>query len=569
MKTKLRGLEHRAVSGIWLLGEDFENIIISEETYSWLWRNIYTICDNPRLVKMFWANSYQYFDYKLEPIMADDKTKEEGKLEIINKKEIEIREKERKRFLEFHYALGGLALYKNHYKLLKYFFEYSQSEPPKYVLLPETMTEIFSWFEHFRNDFKNLETPIDLKYYFPGLDNLGNRRQVNHWICLYITILFIRQYSLRQYYTFQNFTSQPTLPENVIELNNWLDSVLYFEKCLEDILQNEVLISDLGFEKIVKENSNNFKDFISTLTENIKEKIGKVKLKASLSREKIKQFYEQSNKIISDTFNTYNKIFINGDTENSDLKLTINGAATLMSKSVFTEGDTPHLNFDTIFASSIANNKIKRLIPNSFLIARTKSYVFNNDNMLDALNKLINDNDDMLIITIKLDYQLNKLLKESSFKDYIIDIPSTERSIQNALYVLRKSDLPSIEHKDLTEKEKKKFNFDKPINEKLKLYASVIDINEGQNKHLKDEWKIENEPESLDLKVLLIISFLSVVYWKKDREVIQINISTEYNEVGIQNEINDIKPLIKREKSQQPTTAISNAGESDKIKNHE
>ncbi len=549
MRTKLKALEHRAVSGIWLLGEDFEDIIISEETYGWLWKNIYTICDNPRLLKMFWANSNQYFDYRLQSIIANYRTNKDGEIELSNKQEIDSRETERKRFLEFHYALGGLILYKNHYKLLKYIFEYSQSEPPKYVLLPETMTEIFSWFEHFRNDFKNLDTPIDLKYYFPGLDNLGNRRQVIYWICSYIAVLFIRQYSLQQYYTFQNFTSQPKLPENVIELNNWLDSVSYFEKCLDDILQNKILISDLGFEKIVEENIDNFKNFISTLTKNIKNKIGKVKLEATLSEKKINQFYEQSNRIISNAFKVYKKIFVNGDTKNSDLKLTVNGAATLMSKSAFTEGDIPHLNFDTVFASSIANNNIKRLIPNSFLIARTKRYVFNKDNILEALDKLINGNNDILIITINIDYQLSKILEESSFKNYITNIPSTEHSIQNILYVLRKSDLPLIEHKDLTDEEKKKFNFEKPINEELKLYASVIDINKKENMHLKDEWKIENEPESLDLKVLLIISFLSIIHWKKDRELIQINISTEYNELGIQNEINDIKPLVKIEKA--------------------
>ena len=184
---KLRAIEHRAVSGIWLLGEDFEEIIISEETYNWLWRNIYTICDYPRLVKMFWANSSQYYNFRLQPIHQDYDFEAR---EIINKVEVERREKERKRFIEFHYALGGLVYYRKNYDLLKYFFEYSQSQPPKYVLLPESMTEIFYWFEHFRNEFKNIGTPIDLKYYFPELDNLGNRRQVNYWICSYLTILF-------------------------------------------------------------------------------------------------------------------------------------------------------------------------------------------------------------------------------------------------------------------------------------------------------------------------------------------------------------------------------------------
>ncbi len=103
---KLLAIEHRAVSGIWLLGDDFEQIKISEATYTQLWLNIYNIYTNPRLVKLFWANSFQYFTYKLEkidPIYNTD-------WQITNTKEREEREKERDRFLEFHYALGGLFI---------------------------------------------------------------------------------------------------------------------------------------------------------------------------------------------------------------------------------------------------------------------------------------------------------------------------------------------------------------------------------------------------------------------------------------------------------------------------
>lgn len=239
MKTKLRAIEHRAVSGIWLLGEDFEDIIISEETYGWLWRNIYNICDNPRLVKMFWANSSQYFDYRLQSVYPDYSS-QDGNLIMNNKEQVNKRNEERKRFLEFHYALGGLLLFRKQYKTLNYLFEYSQSQPPKYALLPETTTEIFQWFEFYRNEFKH-RTPIDARYDFPELDNLGNRRQVNFWICSYITVLFLRQYSLHQYYTYQNFTEQPNLPDEVLVLSSWLDSASFFERYLNDILSNKEL----------------------------------------------------------------------------------------------------------------------------------------------------------------------------------------------------------------------------------------------------------------------------------------------------------------------------------------
>lgn len=546
MKTKLRAIEHRAVSGLWLLGEDFEDITISDETYSWLWRNIYTICDNPRLVKMFWANSSQYFDYRLQSVIPDYAS-EQGKLVVTNQEQVENRKAERNRFLEFHYALGGLLLYRKQYKTLTYLFEYSQSQPPKYVLLPETTTEIFHWFENFRNEFKH-RTPIDFKYYFPELDNLGNRRQVNYWICSYITILFLRQYSLHQYYTYQNFTAQPNLPDDVLELNSWLDSVSFFERTLNNVLSNKELIADLEFENLVESNRANFSVFINDLKSGIKNKIGQQKLNAKLSDEKIENFYSQSNEIISKAFAPYEPIFIEKSEEHSksDLKLSVNGERTLMSKSAFTDKDTPHLNYDTVFAGSIASNKVKRYIPNAFLIARTKRYLLNKENLLFALSKIIGNNNDIVIVGVQIGYQTKEILDNSDFKNSILYIPSTEYHSQDTLFVLRKNDLPAIEYKDLEKDEKVDLQL-KCLNEDLKLYASVIDINIEENKTLKDKWNLNNELDNEDLKVQLTIAFLSIIYWKNEREIIQINVASEFREQGIQNDINDVEPLSTRQ----------------------
>lgn len=548
MKTKLRAIEHRAVSGLWLLGDDFEDITISDETYSWLWRNIYTICDNPRLVKMFWANSNQYFDYRLQSVIHDYNYEQE-KLEFTNQEQVDKRKAERNRFLEFHYALGGLLLYRKQYKTLTYLFEYSQSQPPRYALLPETTTEIFHWFENFRNEFKH-RPPIDIKYYFPELDNLGNRRQVNYWICSYITVLFLRQYSLHQYYIFQNFTAQPNLPDDVLELNSWLDSVSFFERTLNNILSNKELISDLEFEKLVESNRENFSLFINDLKIGIKDKIGKQKLNAKLSDEKIENFYCQSNEIISNAFVVYEPIFIEKSKEHSssDLKLSVNGELTLMSKSAFTDNDIPLLNYDTVFADSIASNKVKRYIPNAFQIARTKRYLLNKDNLLVALSKIIGNNTDIVIVGVQIGYQTREILDNSNFKNSILYIPSTEYHSKDTFFVLRKNDLPAIEHKDLNDEDKKELQL-KCINEDLKIYASVIDINTDENKALKDKWNFKNEPDNEDIKVQLAITFLSIIYWKNEREIIQINVASEFREQGIQNDLNDVEPLsIRKEK---------------------
>ena len=545
MKTKLRAIEHRAVSGVWLLGEDFEDIIISEETYSWLWRNIYNICDNPRLIKMFWSNSSQYYDYRLQVVLPDYSFLN-VELVINNKEQYDRRNDERNRFLEFHYALGGLMIYRKQYKTLNYLFEYSQSQPPKYVLLPETMTQIFYWFENFRNEFKH-KTPIDFKYYFPELDNLGNRRQVNYWICCYIATLFLRQYSLHQYYIYQDFTALPDLPDDVLELSSWLDSASFFERCLNTVLSNKELIKDLEFDKIVETRRDDFFTFINDLKEAIKNKIGQQKLNAELSDEKMHSFYSKSNEIISKAFQIYKPIFVAKDNDHSkcELKLRVR-EISLMSKSAFTYKDITHLNYDTVFAGAIANNKVKRLIPNSFIIARTKRYLLNKDNVLLALFKILGNNSDIIIIGVNINDQLEEILNASNFKRYIQYIPSTEYQSGDTLFVLRKNDLPAIEHIDLKEEEKKELQLNNCINEDLKLYASIIDINKVENKAIKDKWKLENEPDNQDLKVQLAIAFLSIIYWKEEREIIQINIASEFREQGIQNDINDVEPLTDR-----------------------
>ena len=186
--------------------------------------------------------------------------------------------------------------------------------------MPDTMTDIFLWFENFRNEFKSRRSPIDTKYYFPELDNLGNRRQVNFWICSYLSLLFIRQYSLDIHYVYQNHTASHLLPDDVIELNNWLDSVSYFETCLQKTLQNKTLISELKWEALVLENEAKFKIFISDLKDAIKKKIGQQKLNAQLSPEKISQFQKSTSNIISASFKNYiNDIFIS-ISENKKIK---------------------------------------------------------------------------------------------------------------------------------------------------------------------------------------------------------------------------------------------------------
>jgi hypothetical protein len=535
--VKLTAIEHRAVSANWFLSPDFRAITISETTYTWLWRNLCLIVEKEKYVKKYWSTANQHFSYQLRRI--DEIWNREGK--IINESEVEKRDKERLVYLEFQYAFGGLLLYSKQFETIKYILSYTQSLPPDYVLLPKDMSDVFYWFEEFRNEFKERVTPIDLKFYFPGLDNLGNSRQVNYWICSFVTILFIRQFSLRKYYIYQDFTSLPKLPNSIIELNNWYEGISFFKKCLNDIISNSELISQLGYAVLLEKKEDELLKYADNLKIALKKKIGEEKLNAPISDEKIQTFNKKTAAIIEKSFDNYsiihNTIEIYSPETVSYIKVKLNGYNSLFSKSAFTDNDISSLNYDSVLAEAIARETINYLIPGSFLTSRTNRYLLSDENIIEGIRKLKINKNEFVIVAINLYQHVEDKLDE--YKEILLKVQSTNRKVQNTIFVLRKIDLPFIIHEDLPEKEIMENELIQ-INDELKLYTSVVELKgDEQNQN----WEDIINPNDIEVNVKVSIAFLSYIVWKKDKKIVQINIETPYDEQGIPNSLDDIKPF--------------------------
>ncbi|TXJ27625.1 MAG: hypothetical protein E6Q24_07255 [Chitinophagaceae bacterium] len=541
---KLLSIQHRAVSGVWLLGE-FQDVQLSEITYTWLWRNLYSICDNDRYVRLFWANSYQYFDYRLPRIPAQydqAEVQRTGQVIASNQAAIEKRNTERNRFLALHYALGGLLLYRKRYDTLVYILNYSQSIPARYPLLPKNMTDVFYWIEYFRNDFKSEHGPVDSLYYFPELDNFGNSDQIRFWICSYVTLLFLRQYSLAPHLVTQRFTDLPTLPNDIVELENWLETTSYFNNCLAYLLSHENILKDVRLWKSVEEHSSDIKSFAARLKTAILEEKQRRKFTATISERKVEQFEQQSAAILSTAFQDYKAVVKLVDTapEVYDLKIPIRGGSVLMSKSAFTENDIPTMNFDTIFAEHIAADKIRFGLQRGFNNAATSRYLLNAKNLLAGLEKLIGQHEDIFIIGVHLDYDVESQLQESRLNNFLIKLSAPGHL--RALFILKHTDLPSLLFSPLPPKEVEDYRV-RLIQSTFPLYASVIDINLPENLAFRERWSAERIGEETDLKVEIALIFLADLYWQKERKVIQVNIASRFKEEGIQNDLGDLEPL--------------------------
>lgn len=531
-----KSLQHHITNGSFLIPNDFQHIKISEDTYNTLWYNITLIRNNPDYISKFWAHSNQYFWTELKDI--------ERYLDNSNKGEVEEREQERKRFLEFHYAVGGLLLYSKNYEALKYIFSYSQQSPPDYKLLPYDMKELFEWIEFFRNEYKQIPKffiGYD-RYRFPNLDSVGTNKQVVFWICCYLCVLFIRQYKLLKTLYYSNTTNQPYLNNlPLMELYNWKESIAYFKFCLNKVLEDREALEQLELWNTYELKYSEIDKFIIELEQSIDEHILDKKKRAELSQKKIEQFYASSKEILENCLEEYLPIN-NPEDFDTDFKVTFLGQRTLSNKSFFVDDDIPCMGFDSSLANLISSYSIPRDISNSFLIAKTNRYLLNNNNLLEGMDRVIQDKEDIVIIVFSGGYEATQKIENSKYKENIIHLPAID--FKNTIFILEKSNLPKIEKSDISEEVKQELQV-KKISDKWNIYGTIIDINLPENEAIKEKWidDINYYQKENKLQILLGLLFVGHIKFKSDRKIIQININNEFEELGTENKLSDLEPL--------------------------
>lgn len=535
-----KSLEYNSVSGWWLLGKGHNQVRISELTYRNLWGILILNLDKEKNIKSYWSKAHQYCTYAFTVYPEY----ESGKSEPINEDEIISKQEEKIRFLEFNYTLGGLLLQQNKYEVLDYIFNYSSSSPPNYVLLPQSIDDIFYWFNKFSGRSNLRVEEIEVYFKFPNLDNYGVNYKIKYWICSYICLLYIRQFSLNQYYTSQNHTGFPTLPEGKQELNNMLQSIPFLINCLKDIISNNKLLKTVGLNKIVKEKKGEIEHHLLGVKKTIKDELNHTQEVKELSEEKLSAFKMNSKRIIKKALSNYNDILLNYDREiiyDKSPKLVVNGAINLMPKSAFVNDDIPFLSFEKALADSIVNNSINRYIPSSFTIARTEQYLIYKENILTALSRIYNNEtkkENIIIIGFNIGYRIKEIFEKSNFT--ILYKYSTHHFLKDILFILDKNDLPRRYIKDISKGEIKKHKLE-VISEELNLYNSVLELN--KHPELKLDWinagykeeDLNNEP-----KVQIALSFIWLLLWKKDRRIVQIKISDPSLEEGIESDFEKI-----------------------------
>lgn len=549
---RFKQLEQSVVGGGWLFMTDK----IADETYRYLWYNLLFAVknENDDAVITYWKNAFQFFQYSLGKIQEVIDSEEFFK--VLNEDEILIREKERERFLEFHYALGGLLLYKKRYKCIKRIFDYTNSEPPKYVLFPINMTEIFRLYFYYKAGWRSELFMISGRYPYPDMEGIRTDGKVLGWICKYLSVLFIRQYTLHEYYTYQKQVDIPALPDKLSEKVVWLNHLGIFKESVELILSDVVLIKECGlsninFEALRQTGKLKPNEIFDITMENLEKAIAESKKSQKLSIQKVNEFKDESVKHVIGLFKNIQALFNENKIVENFKVSQINGVFELFDRLAFCDdSDISYMDVESVLGTSYTLNWQQKF--SSILNRmRSKSYVLKEDNFFKGMDLLGLQKENHIIVSFGINFDFYKNYKkvQGLEKDnFYNEIPvfhygSFHPELQQTVIILKNSDLPSVEFLEIRKEEKLRYSFEEPINKNYKIYADIIDLNKKPD--LLDEFQKYNPHKEVSKSVLGIIYLLTEIRWKTDAEVIQIQMDSEFEQRGLANSLDDIQKLTK------------------------
>jgi flagellar hook-basal body complex protein FliE len=531
-----------AAGSSWMLGE-LQATSISNVTYSWMWQNL-KLCllyNKEDFVVRHWQNAHQFMGTQLSrlPPQLDFETGDR-----LNDAAIVARDSERRLFFEFHLALGALILHQRRCLLLRRLFRYTQSSPPRFELLPSTMSEIF--YDYFRyTDVFNV-TPLDIRFPFPNAEGVGADDEINSAIRNYLALLYIRQFTLQKFYVYEDPLAMPNVPVSQREKKKWIDNIQLLELQVEALLKDKELMNAVDFGHLTDEwfqqrNIVHPLTWIRTFKEALENAFVQTENEQQVSNEKVEAFKEAARKIVIPVMDDTATLFsVSTAATGESKRFYIGGELQLFDKADFAvDQPAEHINFDTFLASRLAQ-KIPAAVSQSFVVITRKYFLLQPDEIPSALSKMkFNPEVDVIVCCSARILQRLRSVKGSWNETSIIELTGSNfQIVGDSIFVCKRDDLPKIEFLDINSDWKEQYKLEK-LSLGHHLYGSVIDL--FRESQLLQAVSETNNGADLQKKVAVSLFINGQITWKTASQVVQIEAFSPYGRKGIPQNLSDIE----------------------------
>lgn len=542
-------LETRTGGSIWLLGE-FSKSKVSEQTYNWIWRNLFLALnyDNEDMVFYHWKRAHQYVTFSLRIPEMDYELEDEQPV-VTNQEAVDVAIRDRGKFIEFHYALGGMLLYLKKYSLINKIFKHTTSQPPNYPLLPLSMGQIFSFYNEVRDPRDIKYEWISGKYPFPGLSGMQSDEEIKKWISSYMALLFLRQYGIHPHLVTMRPLDFPQLPQDQLAIGSWIEGIPMFRSMVKEHLENLSLLKALGLDFITREwataSGKTYPiDFLDELEERLKNTYEQNAVELQIDQQKVNQFYQRTSEIVNATLAIFQKLI--GDEKHSGEQDTwfVTGGTMVFPKDAYGNAPQAHyMDYDTFLGHRVGD-RIKQGVAQTLMLKKDRTYVLQRKDIFKGVEALGVDKNHVIVALgvdlegLNRDFNVNGLESDNFRGLPIIPLPRLPR-IRDALFIFRKECLPNLEFLEL-EKSVTETYEPELIDRDIQLYAKVLDFHRTSPKVLEKFLDGKTE-EELHKSVLLCAFIHWKISWPSNMEMVHLRVYSEYREEGLPNNIKDIQ----------------------------
>ena len=532
--------------------DEVQQTIISDKTYQYMWLGLRqaVLYNNSEAIKAYWEKAHQYANFALDRIHPEyDKD-----FNIVNKEALDQQKTIKEKFVEFHYALGGLLLYHKMYDTLEYIMSWTNQQPPKYILVPSTMSEVINMYMQiaFKDGIRGFMY-YESHYPFIGVRGVNASDIIRFWIKKYMAVLFLRQYTLHSHYIYEDTLQLPRVPESMSEKYAWNNELDILQDLLQKICADTEMLEALGYQHMsdkqwfVEKDKPTPSELIESFKAQIEHDMERTRKEQSISKTKLEEFYTATLSILCPVFTQYESFFGNSSITENYNKIHIIGSHQIMDKQAFVDDqEICHANADSVVAEH-ASFEFRHLALNIFMYMQSRRYILKEQDIWTAINNLSYDNNDFVIFSIgnNLNY-LN--LKESKLQNTngewsyngisIVDVHhGINDLVSQSLWIIRRSDLPYLVFNKISNEEAiHKYQLCE-IDEKYHIFASIVDVYATPTikKELEDRKILDAET-----KAVVCVDFNAEVRCKKTAKAIQLKIYSQFGNKEQANSVEDV-----------------------------
>lgn len=532
--------------------DEVQQTIISDKTYQYMWLGLRqaVLYNNSEAIKAYWEKAHQYANFALDRIHPEyDKD-----FNIVNKEALDQQKTIKEKFVEFHYALGGLLLYHKMYDTLEYIMSWTNQQPPKYILVPSTMSEVINMYMQiaFKDGSRGFMY-YESHYPFIGVRGVNASDIIRFWIKKYMVVLFLRQYTLNTYYIYEDTLQMPRVPESMSEKYAWNNELDVLKDLLQKLCEDKGTLNVLGFQHMsdkqwfVEKDKPTPSELIESFKAQIEYDMERTRKEQSISKTKLEEFYTATLSILCPVFTQYESFFGNSSITENYNKIHIIGSHQIMDKQAFVDDqEICHANADSIVAEH-ASFEFRQLALNIFMYMQSRRYILKEQDIWTAINNLSYDKNDFVIFSIGNNLNYLKL-KESKLQNTngewsyngipIFDIHhSMNDLVSQSLWIIRKSDVPYLVFNKISnEDDISKYKLSE-IDEQYHIFASIVDVYATPTikKELEDRKILDAET-----KAVVCVDFNVEVRCKKTAKAIQLKIYSQFGNKEQANSVEDV-----------------------------